>query len=106
MALLVIVAYFARSLWLPAGGIRVDLHSDAPAKAEIAVVLAGDAMGHRIEKAAQLVKAGYVPQALISGPPGMYGVNESDLRRASSSSVSEGTPRSGLFLFPDHAHFS
>ena len=39
----------------------------------------GDFYGHRIEKAAELVRAGYVPAALVSGPAGMYGTHESDL---------------------------
>ncbi len=101
LAAILIVAYFARSLWLPAAGYAL-IHSDAPAKAEIAVVLAGDGMGHRIEKAAQLVKAGYVPQALISGPPGIYGVNESDL--AVQFIEREGFPAQWFIPFPDHAH--
>ncbi len=62
-----------------------------PTKADAAVVLAGDWTGERVLKAAELVKNGYAPVALVSGPTGMYGVNEADL--AISYGVSKGYPR-------------
>lgn len=98
---LAVIAFLARRLWLPEFGYAL-IHSEAPEKAEIAVVLAGDAQGHRIEKAAQLVKAGYVPQAMISGPPGVYGVNESDL--AVQFIEREGYPAQWFIPFPDPSH--
>jgi uncharacterized SAM-binding protein YcdF (DUF218 family) len=70
-------AFFTRGLWLPAlGAALVD--DEGPEKADIAVVLAGDYYGHRIEKAAELVRAGYVPTALVSGPA-YYGTHECDI---------------------------
>jgi uncharacterized SAM-binding protein YcdF (DUF218 family) len=95
------VAYFARSLWLPMAGYAL-IHSDAPAKADIAVVLAGDPQGRRIEKAAQLTKAGYVSQVLVSGPPGVYGINESDL--AVQFIEHKGYPPQWFIPFPDPSH--
>jgi len=95
------LAYLSRALWLPAAGFAL-IHSDPPAKADIAVVLAGDFLGHRIEKAAQLVKAGYVPDVLVSGPPGMYGLNESDL--AVEFIERKGYPPQWFISFPDHSH--
>jgi uncharacterized SAM-binding protein YcdF (DUF218 family) len=79
-AFLVIVAllYFGRVLWLPIFG-HLLIHNDGPAKADIVVVLAGDFWGNRITKAAELVRAGYAPAILVSGPAGMYGVHECDL---------------------------
>jgi uncharacterized SAM-binding protein YcdF (DUF218 family) len=68
----------AHRLWLPWFGYAL-IHEDGAGKAEIAVVLAGDFNGHRILKAGELVRAGYVPAALVSGPAGMYGVHECDL---------------------------
>ena len=50
-------AILSRSLWLPALGYAL-VHDDGPAKADIAVVLAGDYEGHRIEKAAADAAAG------------------------------------------------
>lgn len=51
----------------------------APEKADIALVLAGDGEGNRILTAAQLVRRGYAPKALVSGPGGIYGYHECDL---------------------------
>lgn len=93
--------YFARALWLPLAGYAL-IHSEQPMKADIIVVLAGDAQGHRIEKAAQLIKAGYAPQALVSGPPGMYGFNECDL--AVRFIEQEGYPAAWFIPFPDPSH--
>lgn len=50
-----------------------------PEKADIAVVLAGDSFGRRILTAADLVKNGYAPLVLVSGPSGEYDFHESDL---------------------------
>jgi uncharacterized SAM-binding protein YcdF (DUF218 family) len=69
--------FLARHVWLAALG-EALVHDDGPAKAEIAVVLAGDLWGHRLDKGIELVKQGYVPRVLISGPPGYYGLNEAD----------------------------
>jgi uncharacterized SAM-binding protein YcdF (DUF218 family) len=55
------------------------------------VVLAGDWNGDRILKAAELVKQGYVPQVLVSGPMPIYGVNEATL--AIDYAVNSGYPR-------------
>ena len=66
------------SFWLPAIGYAL-VRSDGPAKAEIAVVLGGDFYGRRILKGAELVREGYIPAVLVSGPPGFYGMHECDL---------------------------
>ena len=71
-------AVLGRSLWLPVLGYAL-VHDDGPAKADIAVVLGGDYWGYRIRKAAQLVREGYVPAVLVSGPVGFYGLHECDL---------------------------
>jgi uncharacterized SAM-binding protein YcdF (DUF218 family) len=95
------IAYLARGLWLPAAGFAL-IRSEPPVKADIAVVLAGDGSGRRVEKAAELAKAGYVPQVLVSGPPGTYGMNESDL--AVQFITHEGYPAQWFIPFPDPAH--
>ena len=74
---LVLVAFLARDAWLPAVGAAL-VHDEGAAKADIAVVLAGDYWGHRLTKGAELVRQGYVPRVLVSGPPGFYGYNEAD----------------------------
>jgi uncharacterized SAM-binding protein YcdF (DUF218 family) len=101
LVVLLAIAFLARSLWLPLAGYAL-IRNDGPAKADIAVVLAGDFYGHRIEKAAQLVKQGYVPAVLVSGPPGAYGRNESDL--AVEFITHEGYPQQWFIPFPDPAH--
>lgn len=53
--------------------------ADAPEKADIGLVLAGDGEGNRILTAAQLVRQGYISQVLVSGPSGHYGYHECDL---------------------------
>lgn len=55
------------------------VHADPPRRADVAVVLAGDASGNRILKGAELVRSGDAPVALVSGPAGLYGYHESDL---------------------------
>ncbi|MDE3167198.1 MAG: YdcF family protein [Acidobacteriota bacterium] len=76
---LVILAtlYVSCGVWLPAVG-RLLIHDDGPAPADIAVLLAGEYDGYRARFAAGLVRAGYVPMVMVSGPPGMYDTNEAD----------------------------
>ena len=75
---ILLVLFLTRSLWLSAMGAAL-VHDEGPGKADVALVLAGDYWGYRLQHAADLVKQGYVPRILISGPPGFYGMNESDL---------------------------
>ena len=77
LLLLTAVVYLARDVWLGALGSAL-VHDEGVGKAEIAVVLAGDCWGNRLIKGAELVRQGYVPLVLVSGPPGFYGVNEAD----------------------------
>ena len=55
------------------------VEADAPQKADVVVVLAGDGWGHRILAGAQLARDGYVPKVIVSGPDGAYGNHECDL---------------------------
>jgi uncharacterized SAM-binding protein YcdF (DUF218 family) len=66
------------------------VESATPEKADAVLVLAGDNRGARITRAAELVRAGYAPVALISGPMEIYGVNEADL--AIQYAVRHGAP--------------
>jgi hypothetical protein len=70
-------------------------------KADIAVVLAGDIYGRRILKAAELVRSGFVPSVLVSGPGPLYGMYESDL--AIAFAVSKGNPQTWFISFPNSA---
>ena len=99
-AVLVLAGFFSRSLWLPVFGYAL-VRDDGPAKADIAVVLAGDASGLRILKAAELVRQGYAPAALISGTASYYGVNECDV--AIPFAVRRGYPAEWFIPFPGSA---
>jgi uncharacterized SAM-binding protein YcdF (DUF218 family) len=77
LLLLCTALFLGRDLWLSALGAAL-VHDDGVGKAEIAVVLAGDHTGSRLTKGADLVRQGFVPRVLVSGPPGFYGVNEAD----------------------------
>jgi uncharacterized SAM-binding protein YcdF (DUF218 family) len=53
--------------------------SEPPQKADMIVVIGGDARGNRILTAAELVREGYGPKVLVSGQGAMYGRHESDM---------------------------
>ncbi len=57
----------------------VLVNSQAPEKADVVLVLAGDSAGQRLGEGVQLVKDGYAPKLLISGPFKIYGVQDSIL---------------------------
>jgi uncharacterized SAM-binding protein YcdF (DUF218 family) len=97
---LAFTAWLSHALWLPWLG-HALIRDEGPGKAEIAVVLAGDDSGHRVEKGAELVGAGYVPVALVSGPP-YYGIHECDL--AIALAVRKGYPAAWFSPFPNSAH--
>jgi len=89
------------SLWLAALG-RALVRDEGPAKADMAVVLAGDEYGHRILRAAELVKQGYVPKVLVSGPGPLYGYHECDLEI--QYAVKHGYPEEWFVPAPHEAH--
>jgi len=91
----------AHPLWLPLLA-RLMVRNDGPAHADIAVVLAGDYGGRRIVAAAELVKRGYVPAVLVSGPCIFYGVCESALEIPFA--VRQGYPAEWFIPFPNSAH--
>lgn len=70
--LLASVAYVSRDAWLPVPA-RWLVRGQAPERADLAVVLAGDFYGHRILTAGGLARDGYVKKVLVSGPSGAYG---------------------------------
>jgi uncharacterized SAM-binding protein YcdF (DUF218 family) len=100
IAALAVALFFTRTLSLAALGWAL-VNDQGPAKADIAVVLAGDFWGHRIVKGAELVREGYVPAVLVSGPPGIYGFNESEL--AIQFAVRKGYPAAWFIPLPHQA---
>lgn len=85
--------------WLPLAA-RPLMRNDGPAKADIVVVLAGDANGRRMMHAASLVRDGFAPAVLVSGPE-YYGIHECDL--AINLAVRNGYPREWFIPFPHSA---
>jgi uncharacterized SAM-binding protein YcdF (DUF218 family) len=77
------------------------VHEDPPKQADIVFVLAGDSTGNRILRAAELVRQGYAPKVLVSGPAGMYGLYECDL--AIAFAVRAGYPESYFIHFEHDA---
>jgi uncharacterized SAM-binding protein YcdF (DUF218 family) len=75
--------------------------SVSPQPADAVFVLAGDASGNRILKAAELVREGFAPRVVVSGPEGNYGYYECDL--AIPFAVSAGYPESYFVRVPNHA---
>ena len=94
---LIVGAAITHSLWLSALGAYL-IRADQPAHADYAVVLAGDAYGHRIIEGGELVRQGFVRKALISGPRGFYGMPESEL--AVNFAVKKGYPADYFVQFP------
>ena len=98
-AILFILLAITHTWWLTAIGTAL-IHDDGPAKADIAVVLAGDQFGNRILKAGELVREGNVAEVLATGPPD-YGTSESEL--AIDFAVRHGDPRQWFVSFPVQA---
>ncbi len=95
----VAIAVASHSWWLPWFGYAL-IHNDAPEKADIAVVLAGGYTGQRLEKAAELVKQGFVPAVLVSGPP-LYDIHETDV--SIPMMVRRGYPANWFIACPNSA---
>ena len=99
-AVVAVLLLVTRVYWLSAlGGYLI--HDQVPAPADMVVVLAGDYFGNRILTAAELVRRGLAPKALISGPGDVYGQYESDL--AIAFAVRHGFPESYFVAFPNDA---
>lgn len=100
LAAAVVLIALSHSVWMGwMGAFLVD--GEKPVRADIVVVLAGDPYGHRILKAAELVKDGYAPSVVVSGPPGFYDLHESDL--AIPFAVRRGYPAAWFIPFPHNA---
>jgi uncharacterized SAM-binding protein YcdF (DUF218 family) len=101
IAAAVVIGAASAEMWLPYVGLYLK-KSGPPKKADIALVLAGDYYGKRLLEGAQLVKDGYVPRVLVSGPAGHYGFHECDL--AIPYGVKQGFPESFFVHGENEAH--
>ena len=78
LALVMVVIILTHSLWMGWMGAFL-VEGESPSRADLIVILAGDLYGRRILKGAELVKEGYAPYVLVSGPGGLYGLHENEL---------------------------
>lgn len=69
------ILWWQRARLLSPIGTFLD-NGEAPQKADVALVLAGGWKGERVLKAGELVRQGYVPYILLSGPTSYYGQPE------------------------------
>jgi uncharacterized SAM-binding protein YcdF (DUF218 family) len=100
MVIGIALAWATHAWWLAGlGGLLV--RDEGPTRADIAVVLAGDYSGHRVVRAAELVKQGYVSSVLVSGPHMVYGLYECDL--AIPFAVQRGYPEDWFIRAPNEA---
>jgi len=100
LVVIVVLGLVFRNTILAAFGSYL-IKADAPEKADIALVLAGDGEGNRILAAAQLARQGYVSRVLVSGPSGIYGQYECDL--AIPFAVKAGYPASYFLHLENNA---
>lgn len=83
-----LLAFTYQWVFSAAGAYLVE--SSTPVRSDAVVVLAGDTRGARIMQAADLVRNGYAPVVLVSGPMDVYDVNEATL--AIQYAVNRGVP--------------
>jgi uncharacterized SAM-binding protein YcdF (DUF218 family) len=91
LCLAAVFGYLARAPLLGSAGSYL-VQAGPPVKADVVLVLAGDGRGSRILTAAQLVRDGFAPKVLVSGPDGNYALHECDL--AIPFAVKAGYPES------------
>ena len=101
MAILAILAFGLHRWILTSLALFLD-QSGPPQAADAVFVLAGDASGNRILKGGELVREGFAPYVLVSGPEGDYGNYECDL--AIPFAVRHGFPENYFVRFPNRAH--
>lgn len=99
--LLCAVIYATSGWWLPSLGYFL-IKADEPVKADLIIVLGGDWFGLRVLKGGELVRRGFAPKALVSGPPHHYEVPECDL--AIALAKRHGYPEEYFERYPNNAN--
>lgn len=98
LILIVVCIVFSTAILTAAG--RFFIESDEPHKTDALIVLAGGHSGDRVMKACELVRAGYVSKAWVSGPNIFYGQSEASF--AIDFATRHGCDRSWFEAFPNH----
>ncbi len=97
---LLLAAVLLGKFWLTFLGSAL-VQAEPPIHAPVAIVLAGDYTGNRIRRAADLVRQGFVPQVLVSGPGPQYGEYECDMAIRYITRL--GYPAAWFVPLPHHA---
>ena len=97
---ILLVFYFVSPLILAALGAAL-VTNQPPKKADAVLVLAGDSVGNRILKSAELVQQGFAPVIYVSGPDAYYGYSEDQM--AIGFAVKRGYPAQWFVGVPHHA---
>ncbi len=93
--------WWQRAALLSPVGTFLDV-GESPRKAEVVVVLAGGwEGGKRILKAGELVRAGFAPYVLMSGPTSFY--NQPECNAAIPFAIQSGYPPEYFQCAPNHA---
>ena len=95
------IVLLAHPIWLRAPASFL-VRAEEPFQADVVVVLAGDYYGDRILRAAGLVRQGFAPKILVSGPEGFFGDYECDL--AIRFAVRNGYPEEWFVRLPNRAN--
>ena len=97
---LLILLLLSHAVWLAALA-RYLVVAEPPVRADIVLILAGDFTGQRMLAGADLVKRGFAPKALVSGPSGLFGEYESEF--AIAFAVRRGYPKSYFIPVPNNS---
>lgn len=97
---ILLIAYFVAPWILAALGAAL-VSDQPPQKADAVLVLAGDSVGNRILKSAELVQQGFAPAIYVSGPDAYYGYSEDQM--AIGFAVKRGHPANWFVGIPHHA---
>lgn len=100
LVLVLLLVLFHSPILSGLGNYLID--ADQPVRADVAVVLAGDMTGERLNTAIRLVKDGFVPLIAVSGPCCLYGQNEGEM--AVEMAVQQGHPRDIFVVVPNRSH--
>lgn len=101
LLVVVLVAWSSRTTILGWAGNQLEVNQP-PRPADIVIILAGGLRGERILKGGELVRAGYAPLALFSGPTLSYETSECDW--AFPYAERHGLPKSLFVCVPNAAH--
>jgi uncharacterized SAM-binding protein YcdF (DUF218 family) len=92
--------YISSGWWLAWIGCAL-VEDGRPAKADIAVVFAGDWSGNRVVRAGELIRDGYVEKAIVSGSLQYYGAPEAEI--AIRHAAARGFPAGSFIAFQSGA---